>query len=165
MTSEDLKFYGKSLFGESWQSQLASDLNVDRRKVNDWLKERRQLPLFLNDEIPNLLAKKKNEIEVAITHLDNYWFAVKKAIDQFRINHLHKATIGSTIYYKLEYNDHLLNDFKRENYTAYITFESPIENENGWYKHTFEEAYFMIDITRFHELMVKKITKDKAVSD
>lgn len=63
MTPEELKKAGELLFGNQWQSDLARALEVDSRRVRDWLQERRPIPVGVKTEIIELL--RKNSLETA----------------------------------------------------------------------------------------------------
>ena len=63
MTPEELKKAGELLFGNQWQSDLARALDVDSRRVRDWLQERRPIPVGVKAEIIELL--RKNSLETA----------------------------------------------------------------------------------------------------
>nr|WP_276591270.1 transcriptional regulator [Moraxella bovis] len=49
---------GTALYGTQWQSDLARALNVDSRRVRQWLKEERPIPDWLDDELKVLLNEK-----------------------------------------------------------------------------------------------------------
>lgn len=51
MTPEQLKQAGELLFGNQWQSDLARALDVDARRVRDWLQERRPIPVGVKNEV------------------------------------------------------------------------------------------------------------------
>ncbi|MEG0810452.1 MAG: hypothetical protein RSF85_09835 [Lactococcus sp.] len=55
MTPEQLKQAGELLFGNQWQSDLARALDVDARRVRDWLQERRPIPVGVKNEVIELL--------------------------------------------------------------------------------------------------------------
>ncbi|MFW1939526.1 transcriptional regulator [Acinetobacter junii] len=63
MTPEELRKAGELLFGNQWQSDLARALEVDSRRVRDWLQERRPIPIGVKTEIIELL--RKNSLETA----------------------------------------------------------------------------------------------------
>lgn len=63
MTPEELRKAGELLFGNQWQSDLARALEVDSRRVRDWLQERRPIPVGVKTEIIELL--RKNSLETA----------------------------------------------------------------------------------------------------
>ena len=63
MTPEELRKAGELLFGNQWQSDLARALEVDSRRVRDWLQERRPIPVGVKVEIIELL--RKNSLETA----------------------------------------------------------------------------------------------------
>lgn len=61
MTPEQLKDAGELLFGNQWQSDLARALDVDSRRVRDWLQERRPIPVGVKSEIIELLRKNSQD--------------------------------------------------------------------------------------------------------
>lgn len=63
MTPEQLRQAGELLYGNQWQSDLARALEVDARRVRDWLQERRPVPIGVKNEIIELL--KKNSLDTA----------------------------------------------------------------------------------------------------
>lgn len=63
MTPEQLRQAGELLYGNQWQSDLARALEVDARRVRDWLQERRPIPVGVKTEIVELL--KKNSLDTA----------------------------------------------------------------------------------------------------
>ncbi|HGH3647686.1 MULTISPECIES: transcriptional regulator [Acinetobacter calcoaceticus/baumannii complex] len=63
MTPEQLRQAGELLYGNQWQSDLARALDVDARRVRDWLQERRPIPVGVKVEVIQLL--KKNSLATA----------------------------------------------------------------------------------------------------
>lgn len=63
LTPEQLKQAGELLYGNQWQSDLARALEVDARRVRDWLQERRPIPIGVKNEIVELL--KKNSLDTS----------------------------------------------------------------------------------------------------
>lgn len=61
MTPEQLKSAGELLFGNQWQSDLARALEVDSRRVRDWLQERRPIPAGVKSEVIELLLKNSQD--------------------------------------------------------------------------------------------------------
>lgn len=61
MTPEQLKNAGELLFGNQWQSDLARALDVDSRRVRDWLQERRPIPVGVKSEVIELLRKNSQD--------------------------------------------------------------------------------------------------------
>lgn len=55
MTPEQLTAAGRALYGEQWQSNLARRLNIDSRRIRQWLKGERPLPEWLPSELAALL--------------------------------------------------------------------------------------------------------------
>lgn len=61
MTPEQLKNAGELLFGNQWQSDLARALDVDSRRIRDWLQERRPIPVGVKSEVIELLCKNSQD--------------------------------------------------------------------------------------------------------
>lgn len=57
MTKEQLTAIGQALYGTQWQSDLARALNIDSRRVRQWLNDERPLPDWLDAELKTLLTK------------------------------------------------------------------------------------------------------------
>lgn len=65
----DMETAGKALFGYEWQSKLAHALNVDPRRVRQWMaRERRPQPGVMQDIIV-LLDANKAEVSAALRSL------------------------------------------------------------------------------------------------
>jgi len=63
LTPDQLRHAGELLYGNQWQSDLARALEVDARRVRDWLQERRPIPVGVRVEIIQLL--KQNSLDTA----------------------------------------------------------------------------------------------------
>lgn len=58
MITKDLLIkVGQALYGTQWQSDLARALDVDSRRVRQWLGDERPIPEWLSSELNALLAK------------------------------------------------------------------------------------------------------------
>lgn len=55
LTPEQLRQAGELLYGTQWQTDLARAINVDSRRVRQWLSEQRPIPSGLVLEIIELL--------------------------------------------------------------------------------------------------------------
>lgn len=58
LTPEQLRLAGNLLYGNQWQTDLAHAIDVDSRRVRDWLQERRPIPIGVKNEIIELLKQK-----------------------------------------------------------------------------------------------------------
>ncbi|UZA25342.1 helix-turn-helix domain-containing protein [Moraxella bovis] len=58
MTKDRLIAIGQALYGTQWQSDLARALDIDSRRVRQWLNDERGLPDWLDDELKKLLDDK-----------------------------------------------------------------------------------------------------------
>lgn len=54
---------GNALFGKTWQSQIAEALNVDSRRIRQWLAGERPVPDGVWSEIKVLAEQRKKQIE------------------------------------------------------------------------------------------------------
>ncbi|EMB2321477.1 transcriptional regulator [Acinetobacter baumannii] len=70
MTPEELKQAGEILYGTQWQSDLARALEIDSRRVRDWLQERRPIPVGVRNEIILLLKEKSRKSVEYADYLD-----------------------------------------------------------------------------------------------
>lgn len=70
MTPEELRQAGEILYGTQWQSDLARVLDVDARRVRDWLQERRPIPVGIRNEIILLLKEKSRKSVEYADYLD-----------------------------------------------------------------------------------------------
>lgn len=58
MITKDLLIkVGQALYGAQWQSDLARALDVDSRRVRQWLNDERPIPEWLLSELNTLLTK------------------------------------------------------------------------------------------------------------
>lgn len=64
MTFPELEKICSLLWGQSWQSELARHLKIDRRTVSVW--RTRSVPKWVNNELPDLLELRQNQISEAI---------------------------------------------------------------------------------------------------
>lgn len=61
MTPEQLTAAGVALYGDQWQSNLARRLNIDSRRIRQWLSGERPLPEWLPSELSALLTQNIEE--------------------------------------------------------------------------------------------------------
>lgn len=71
LTPDELTQAGSILYGKQWQSELARSLEVDSRRVRDWLQGRRPVPIGVKWEIIDLLKSKSIEANEYATELFN----------------------------------------------------------------------------------------------
>ena len=60
MTFPELERICSLLWGQSWQSELARTLDIDRRTVNGW--KRQNVPKWVEPKIIEIVRKRKNEL-------------------------------------------------------------------------------------------------------
>ncbi|ENW81326.1 hypothetical protein F909_02617 [Acinetobacter sp. ANC 3929] len=68
LTPEQLKQAGELLYGNQWQSDLARAINVDSRRIRQWISGQRPIPVGLWQEIIELL---KNNSRDTATYADS----------------------------------------------------------------------------------------------
>lgn len=61
LTPEQLKQAGELLYGNQWQSDLARAINVDSRRIRQWLSGQRPIPVGLWLEIIELLKNNSRD--------------------------------------------------------------------------------------------------------
>lgn len=69
MTLEQLTAVGQALYGTQWQSNLARSLNIDSRRVRQWLNNERPLPEWLDAELRKLLEQNIKECQQCLDNL------------------------------------------------------------------------------------------------
>lgn len=62
MTVEQLAQAGRLLYGDQWQSNMARDLNIDSRRIRQWVSGERSVSDWVLVEIQALLDKKQFNI-------------------------------------------------------------------------------------------------------
>lgn len=60
MTFAELEKICSLLWGQSWQSELARNLNIDRRTVNSW--KRQGVAKWVSTNLQEIIKKRKQEI-------------------------------------------------------------------------------------------------------
>lgn len=66
MNKETLTAIGQVLYGTQWQSDLARALNIDSRRIRQWLNNERPIPDWLNKELKRLLLANIDECQKCI---------------------------------------------------------------------------------------------------
>ena len=67
---EELKAAGEALFGERWQTDLAKELGLsDARRIRQWLKDERPIPVGIWADICGLLRQRENSINDVLKNL------------------------------------------------------------------------------------------------
>jgi hypothetical protein len=62
MDIKQLEQAGRLLYGDQWQSNMARDLNIDSRRVRQWMSADRQISGWVATEVSALLDKKQFNI-------------------------------------------------------------------------------------------------------
>lgn len=78
LTPEQLKQAGELLYGNQWQSDLARAINVDSRRIRQWLSGQRPIPVGLWIEIIELLQTNSRD---TASYADN----LKTTYDSFKV--------------------------------------------------------------------------------
>lgn len=74
MNHEQLTQIGVALYGTQWQSDLARALNIDSRRVRQWLNHERPIPDWLVYEVLVLLQNNIIECQKLMGELKNPHF-------------------------------------------------------------------------------------------
>lgn len=64
MTIDQLTEAGRLLYGDQWQSNLARDLNIDSRRVRQWLSGKTPVSPWVGGEIKALLEENAENIGI-----------------------------------------------------------------------------------------------------
>ncbi|ARD28896.1 transcriptional regulator [Acinetobacter lactucae] len=67
MTPEQLRHAGSLLYGQSWQTDFARAIDIDPRRVRQWLAGERPIPLNLWEDVVKLLQENSKET-AALAH-------------------------------------------------------------------------------------------------
>lgn len=62
MNPDQLAAFGRSLYGERWQTALAADLKVADRTIRRWLSGENPIPLSVSAEVRSLLLKRLGQL-------------------------------------------------------------------------------------------------------
>lgn len=71
MTFQELEKICSLLWGQSWQSELARTLGIDRRTVNGW--KRQAVPKWVIPEILTITRKRKHELIMLDREVHNFY--------------------------------------------------------------------------------------------
>ncbi len=64
---QDLTHVGKLLYGDKhWQAGLARDLNVDPRRIRQWISKERPIPATIWDDLAAMMLARKKMLDEAI---------------------------------------------------------------------------------------------------
>lgn len=69
---KELRKSGEALFGPRWQTDIARALDVNSRRVRQWIKGERPLPGTIDKEIKKLLEDRKLKIENVLNTIKNF---------------------------------------------------------------------------------------------
>lgn len=69
MNKDQLITIGQALYGTQWQSDLARALNIDSRRIRQWLNDERPFPEWLDNELKTLLLANIKECQQCLERL------------------------------------------------------------------------------------------------
>lgn len=69
MNKDQLITIGQALYGTQWQSDLARALNIDSRRIRQWLNDERPFPEWLDNELKTLLQANIKECQQCLERL------------------------------------------------------------------------------------------------
>lgn len=72
LTRNQLIQAGQALYGERWQTDLAKALNIDSRRVRQWLSDERPTPIWLTAELIVLLEKNSQQTTTLAEQFKKY---------------------------------------------------------------------------------------------
>lgn len=58
MTPQTLRTIGEALYGSYWQTELARALNIDPRRVRQWLASERSIPAGVQGDLAELCEER-----------------------------------------------------------------------------------------------------------
>ncbi|TCH96221.1 hypothetical protein EJV46_21840 [Roseococcus sp. SYP-B2431] len=71
LTPEELKRFGKTLFGEHWQADLTAALDLgDSSRLRAMLAGRRPIPMNLSERLRTLVLLRRDALEDLIKSID-----------------------------------------------------------------------------------------------
>ena len=82
MTPEQLRLAGTLLFGQSWQTDFARAVDVDPRRVRQWLSGDRPIPVGLWLEIIELLKENSRDTANYAQRLQENYDSIKDQISE-----------------------------------------------------------------------------------
>lgn len=156
---------GTALFGDSWMSQIAKNLNgldgnaITRQAVQNWHRSDR-VPLWAKNQLSKLAKKRLNDLIDLNNLFDNYESVVNSAIEHFLWWNQSKLDVSSVIYCKLTFET---NDLGFDTHQAIITLDQP-DCLQDWHTLKFEEKYFIRDMINIRDELKKKLSRSFAVS-
>jgi ribosomal protein S4 len=71
MTPETLRRVGEALYGERWQTALASDLGVADRTMRRWLSGASPVPTGISDELRQTAEQRLENLQKIVNTLRN----------------------------------------------------------------------------------------------
>ncbi|MND65974.1 hypothetical protein D3C80_573600 [compost metagenome] len=79
MTPEQLRQAGSLLYGQSWQTDFARAIDIDPRRVRQWLTGDRPIPLSLWEEVVKLLQEKSKDTAALADELKRQFLLFEKS--------------------------------------------------------------------------------------
>ncbi|SPL72669.1 helix-turn-helix domain-containing protein [Acinetobacter stercoris] len=82
MTPEQLQLAGSLLYGNQWQTDLARALEIDSRRIRDWLSGRRPIPVGIWNEVISLLEQNSVDTLSYAQRLKEQFETIKESIPE-----------------------------------------------------------------------------------
>ncbi|MBI0422094.1 transcriptional regulator [Acinetobacter sp. ACIN00229] len=79
MTPDQLRQAGSLLYGQSWQTDFARAIDIDPRRVRQWLTGDRPIPLNLWEEVVKLLQEKSKDTAALADELNRQFLLFEKS--------------------------------------------------------------------------------------
>ncbi|WP_272197619.1 transcriptional regulator [Acinetobacter baumannii] len=79
MTPDQLRQAGSLLYGQSWQTDFARAIDIDPRRVRQWLTGDRPIPLNLWEEVVKLLQEKSKDTAALADELNKQFLLFEKS--------------------------------------------------------------------------------------
>ena len=79
MTPDQLRQAGSLLYGQSWQTDFARAIDIDPRRVRQWLTGDRPIPLNLWEEVVKLLQEKSKDTAALAYELNRQFLLFEKS--------------------------------------------------------------------------------------
>ena len=72
MLYNKFEIIGKNLFGSSWKKQMADNLFIDHRRIQDWSKRGTDLPAYVDKELKAIAERRSLEAKFALSNIDSF---------------------------------------------------------------------------------------------
>lgn len=160
-----IEMLGQGLFGKTWMSQIAHNVEnpngktTTRQTVQNWHRHD-QLPDWAIDQLKELAAKRKDDIDTILNIVDDHQQVVNEAIEDFLKEQYSRLNPESTIFMKIGVYK---NQYQFDAYTVQITLDKPTDLDQGWQRLNFDQSNFLKNLINIRENMAKKLDASFAV--